>query len=709
MSGRGGHTGATMMDSELRKYIGKSALDKQLIRHVQSVLPADAGELDSWLADSLPRQAYNEFVSVICAALLEGRPVDPRHLAQGGFILAAVGILPEVVMRMRQGNVPEYLLQSVDVNIPRRHKALILAVLAVWCRLHRSSVFPPRLLEFAREMARQPDEDHSIPDWLVFVASMTGDQGLADLVRKSNRYLAPEAEWKKAHAAVSTFEKRLADVPNKSMLDVFGEQGERVVAHASTMRRSVPRTGRNEPCPCGSGKKYKRCCFDKDQERLRHSTSIEGVTDEEFDAAPEAHLTADSFEHLPWERIDRIDPTKLPPGLIEPYFAALIRMGVFDRLADSFEKIEYTEALHPTWRTAAVLVVMRQRRDLAERLVSIRRRAGFPDDDLDDVIRFFLIEDDPSAWLSFLEERMDTALADEDPNALWHLAQAVAFSKYPALGVFVCRSVAPLLSTKEASSVLEDLSKARDRLNLLPEDPITDVVDKVWAKENDETGQSEAVQEALQALEAKRREARELKEAIERSERDLKRAEAALAQGASTAAAADGENEVTRSLRRKIGMLTHNLKGVHNERNAFRRKYEEAQEHIGELNSQTPTAPDRSSSDMKDSAEDELLLPQDSPATHPVRLIDFPRNFDQRLRDVPRQVARATMTMLGRMAAGEPAAFVGAVRLKACPTVTRLRIGIDWRLLFRLLQDRIEVVDLIPRQDLERKIRTLSS
>jgi uncharacterized protein len=25
-------------------------------------------------------------------------------------------------------------------------------------------------------------------------------------------------------------------------------------------RRNAPKVGRNEPCPCGSGKKYKRCC-----------------------------------------------------------------------------------------------------------------------------------------------------------------------------------------------------------------------------------------------------------------------------------------------------------------------------------------------------------------------------------------------------------------------------------------------------------------
>lgn len=26
------------------------------------------------------------------------------------------------------------------------------------------------------------------------------------------------------------------------------------------VRRDTPKTGRNDPCPCGSGKKYKKCC-----------------------------------------------------------------------------------------------------------------------------------------------------------------------------------------------------------------------------------------------------------------------------------------------------------------------------------------------------------------------------------------------------------------------------------------------------------------
>ena len=27
------------------------------------------------------------------------------------------------------------------------------------------------------------------------------------------------------------------------------------------VRRIAPRVGRNDPCPCGSGKKYKKCCL----------------------------------------------------------------------------------------------------------------------------------------------------------------------------------------------------------------------------------------------------------------------------------------------------------------------------------------------------------------------------------------------------------------------------------------------------------------
>ena len=40
------------------------------------------------------------------------------------------------------------------------------------------------------------------------------------------------------------------------------EPSDRGAAYQTPMQRSGPRIGRNDPCPCGSGRKYKNCCWD---------------------------------------------------------------------------------------------------------------------------------------------------------------------------------------------------------------------------------------------------------------------------------------------------------------------------------------------------------------------------------------------------------------------------------------------------------------
>jgi uncharacterized protein len=39
------------------------------------------------------------------------------------------------------------------------------------------------------------------------------------------------------------------------------ERREREMPASNPVRRSSPDIGRNDPCPCGSGKKYKHCCL----------------------------------------------------------------------------------------------------------------------------------------------------------------------------------------------------------------------------------------------------------------------------------------------------------------------------------------------------------------------------------------------------------------------------------------------------------------
>ena len=49
--------------------------------------------------------------------------------------------------------------------------------------------------------------------------------------------------------------------------------------------------GRNDPCPCGSGRKYKQCCLAKDEEKERAARAKETAA-QAPESAPEAQRPA---------------------------------------------------------------------------------------------------------------------------------------------------------------------------------------------------------------------------------------------------------------------------------------------------------------------------------------------------------------------------------------------------------------------------------
>jgi preprotein translocase subunit SecA len=73
--------------------------------------------------------------------------------------------------------------------------------------------------------------------------------------------------------SLQAFEKLMVNLPrqlvhnqvsamNETTLQTLGAGGAQVSAAASSLpiQRSGAKVGRNDPCPCGSGKKYKKCC-----------------------------------------------------------------------------------------------------------------------------------------------------------------------------------------------------------------------------------------------------------------------------------------------------------------------------------------------------------------------------------------------------------------------------------------------------------------
>ncbi|MFB6351310.1 MAG: SEC-C metal-binding domain-containing protein, partial [Bradymonadaceae bacterium] len=62
-----------------------------------------------------------------------------------------------------------------------------------------------------------------------------------------------------------------SQLPDQIQLEHGGEtetksaDGETVGGQQETFERDLPKVGRNDPCPCGSGRKYKKCCLRKDK------------------------------------------------------------------------------------------------------------------------------------------------------------------------------------------------------------------------------------------------------------------------------------------------------------------------------------------------------------------------------------------------------------------------------------------------------------
>lgn len=71
------------------------------------------------------------------------------------------------------------------------------------------------------------------------------------------------------------------------------------------MPQPAPTPGRNEPCYCGSGRKYKHCCLSKDEKKAAKARAKAAAAAADRPAETEAAPVADTRppkpqSHQPW-------------------------------------------------------------------------------------------------------------------------------------------------------------------------------------------------------------------------------------------------------------------------------------------------------------------------------------------------------------------------------------------------------------------------
>jgi len=696
------------MQAELQQFIEQAHYYLGALQELAALLPADDAELDALIAEAVTAGHQKEFVFVVMAALGANRPVQARHLLHGAALMPNYTTFGYVAWHV-QGDVAAVLTEATAQHVLQRHiLATALFSIAAWCRENRAGVLPPELITRTRLLAREHRTDFEVLQMLTLIAALTNDAGLTKLLDGDGRHGTVPVVGALAQAEFLVTHYR------GPITNAVCAKPDNMIARGTTVRRPVARQSRNDLCHCGSGKKYKHCCIAKDEERLKHSSDVAGVTWEELAAAPDAHLTEERLARLDPPAVARLDPRKVPPDLYPTYFMRLGVFKLFDRVVEAFEQLGCaTRELEDCWKLSLRLVTTAGRKDIADRVLKLHPDATNQEPKLRSGTRLLLAQDDPARYLALLEELARAALQTEDSGALEEFAYGLLVSNLPAVGVFMARSMIPLVKPTHASFLFKQILETRDKLKLAPDDPYSDVLDHRLAGNEDESKDdgkdAEALREAQARLEAKMDEVQRYRDSVKRLEQELHRREqlAAETKPATLVSPAVPVDEVALSLlRQKVKALKTALTERHNERNNLRRELQIAYTDLEQLRDTAAPVADRAQAES-DRREDDLLLPEEMSGQQPVRAIECPPDFPQTLRRMPPSVARGTMAVLGRLAAGEPAAFIGAIRLKACPDILRRRVGIDFRLLFRLLPDRVQVVDLIPRQDLERKIKTL--
>ena len=104
------------------------------------------------------------------------------------------------------------------------------------------------------------------------------------------------------------------------------------------------KSGRNDPCPCGSGKKYKRCCLDRDRSgpattREERASALSRLTQfAEERLGLEEDVAYEEFYGRWEDRVDELDDdwTQLSDAAFDMWFLFDYRMDAGGRVVDLF-------------------------------------------------------------------------------------------------------------------------------------------------------------------------------------------------------------------------------------------------------------------------------------------------------------------------------------------------------------------------------------
>ena len=235
----------------------------------QALTDAELDRLEELLADPALEDALrlDEVQGYLCAALSGPRPMPPERwladvLGDDDALEQPVGLEAAGLLRrfadaleaeLNDGEAPTLLLYPIDEgeDAPSDYQP--------WCEAYLAAIDTAEedWFDFLGENeSDESEESEEIREEITYL-----DERLFPLMVLTGEAESAAREHGEAWPEGKEREQLLADCEEdlpQAVADIHNFW--RAKRSVGTIRRESPKVGRNDPCPCGSGKKYKQCC-----------------------------------------------------------------------------------------------------------------------------------------------------------------------------------------------------------------------------------------------------------------------------------------------------------------------------------------------------------------------------------------------------------------------------------------------------------------
>lgn len=639
--------------NELLKQADATVYCQSALRALSSGLPADDSILMRALNSAARGREAKAFTNLYVAALYAGRRIAATVLEQGAVLLPEPMFLVLTPHRL-EGDVAESLAVAVrSGRMPGECNAI--AVVAGWLDYDRRGIpAPPEFLSLTRKVcweAVSKDNPYVIR-LLNLAATLSCDPTVAKIL---NCQVGGDSE-----TMFELKQMRLSmvspiwdgSIPGSVLADP-------VLGSEATVRRETPKAVRNGPCPCGSGRKSKRCCNGKtcagDQykvgvERTSNATAHRGLS-----------LTEQQIVTMYSDELKALDPMSLTPELAGTAALRLAQFHEYSRLTEVLQAIRSEAVPKPTLdRIAQELLKVRE-------INTLRWILDWASDSIEASFEMEILLAAPEERLQLLCGKAREASEAErsgDPSAqlLFNELGNAAIVTDSALGIVVARGVLPVSGPIGRPSLFEGIGDARRALGLDDNEPgyeIVDVTDRAAKVEARHRKEIETIRAEMSSKVTNRdAEIRWLKADIESmrkalAERDqtIERAEATSKQEAVAQAASDPAK--LRDLRDENRCLKGNLKAEHEEHNRTKQELKAARDELSRANKSLGSQEPEPSADHEQD-DDDTVNSVVEPGWQPTRKPEFGEDFNKSVRLYPRNTPTKAYSLANRLAKGDP-------------------------------------------------------